>query len=172
MLTIALLAGILPGASRAARPARGKHDAGTIVWRDEQGRPRESVGGRVRFGWYERRRLSVPRDGRTYVDEDRQARGVPLASDFVGFTHVREVRFSWEPPPQGGLPRLVVRLEMVAGGARTVSGFELQGVQHPRSPYVAFVGEDGVERRIEVPLRPPPEGAPPSARVERIVFPN
>ncbi len=137
-----------------AGEARGRGRKAIITWVDEDGEPREADARDLRYGYYDRSYLSVPKNGKTYKDTERTEKGLPIAGSFTHFARLDSIEFEWVTVPETGSERLNLKLTLPGGKARMVSGAELAGAGHPLSPFFEFTAE-GVDHRIELhPLAP------------------
>ena len=138
MLVVATCA-LAPDAAVHAKEAMHRGDKAVVTWLDENGVKQTARVRGVTYGHYERRYLTVPKDGLGYKDTLVEQKGLPLAGGFVKFTSVDTIELSWETDAATGASQL--RIEMVPpnGKRKTARGGELAGAAHPTSPYLAFL---------------------------------
>ncbi|HEY3176055.1 MAG TPA: hypothetical protein VGK94_09905 [Candidatus Polarisedimenticolia bacterium] len=149
-LLIASATASLTGAAEAT--ARGRN--ATLTWIDENGQRQEVAGKEIRYGYFTRVYLKIPKDGKNYRDEERQDKGLPFAEDFLRFSIMDKIELKREIDPDSGASRLALKITLVGDRVRTGRATTLAGATHPSSPYIQFEVE-GVKRRIELmPLAP------------------
>jgi hypothetical protein len=136
------------GAGEAA--ARGRK--AIIVWLDESGERKEADAREIRYGYYERVFLSVPKDGRTFKDEEQEDKGIPIADQYTKFTVIDRIDFERITNPETGAERLSLKLTSPKDRTQMVSGNDLAGSLHPKSPYIAFTS-GGMQHRIDMDPR-------------------
>ncbi len=127
--------------------ARGRK--ADITWVEPDG-SRVTVHAReIRYGYYRRVYLSVPRDGLNYRDEERHDKGIPLGNHLVRLSKIDRVVFEREEQPDAERPRLVITITKANGRTVTGEGKDLPGTDHPLSPWIQFT-VDGIEKRIDL----------------------
>ena len=147
-LAFTLLLCVVPIQAEAKEATKQGRNA-TIVWLDEQGARHETRGGEIRYGYFTRAQLSVPRDGRNYRDDEHQREGLSFARTYHKFSKIRLIEFRYVKLEESAGTRLELRITPLRGKPFTESGNSLTGAEHPSSPFIAF-RVDGVERRIEL----------------------
>ncbi len=136
------------GAGEAA--ARGKK--AIIVWLDESGERKEADAREIRYGYYQRVYLSVPKDGRTFKDEEREDKGIPIAGQYTKFTLIDRIDVEWRTNPETSAQRLNLKVTYPHARTQMMSGNDLAGALHPKSPYIAFTS-GGMQHRIDLDPR-------------------
>jgi hypothetical protein len=148
---------LLPAQPAQAKEATARGRKANISWLEPDGTRKEVAARDIRYGYYERAYLSVPKKGRSYKDLERETKGIPLDNSYVKFSGCDTIKFTWDADPESGAPRLVVTVTKPNGKVRKGTGAGLTGALHPRSPYIGFtVG--GVPQRIEINPVGPEEG--------------
>lgn len=144
-----LLLGLALPALLVAKEATKLGRNATIVWLDEKGVRREVRGGEIRYGYFTRTLLSVPKDGKTFRDDEHQTNGLVFANSSLKFAKISRIEFRYEKleDPEG--TRLVLTVTPLHGKQFSESGNTLRGAAHPMSPFIAY-RIDGAERRIEL----------------------
>lgn len=139
----------LPAAAPWAGEATGRGRKAEIVWIDADGERHEEVGRLIRYGYYRRVFLSVPREGRSYKDDERKVKGLPFSGDFLSFPRIDVVEFEYHPSGHEGEQGLVLNVRLLKGAPKRKEGTTLAGAQHPESPWISFT-VDGEEHQVEV----------------------
>jgi len=137
------------GAGVTAGEATARGRKADITWVEPDGR-RVTVHARhIRYGYYRRVYLSVPRDGKNFKDEERYDRGIPLGNRLSRFSKMDKAVFEREEAADNGRPRLVITITQPNGKVVTGTGDDLLGTDHPLSPWLEFT-VDGVTKRIDL----------------------
>ncbi|HET9481622.1 MAG TPA: hypothetical protein VFP98_07700 [Candidatus Polarisedimenticolia bacterium] len=168
VLVAALSAGFAPDGPAAAE-ARARGRKADIVYVDEKGKQQTVLGRDIRYGYYTRALLSVPKDGKGYRDDERQLKSIPLAQEDVKFSATDTIHFAWEPGGESGAVRLRVTIRLAKGREVSGPGASLLGAGHPTSPYIAFT-VDGKERRIDLHPIGPDEQRQGKPRIVSMTF--
>ena len=140
-------AATISSAQAAEATARGRN--ATVAWITEDGQKQEVAGKEIRYGYFTRTYLKIPKDGRNYRNEEHQEKALPFADGFIRFSMIDKVEFSRLTDPDSGGSRLALKVTMADGKTRTGRAGTLAGATQPESPYIQFE-VDGVERRIEL----------------------
>jgi len=156
-------------AHAAAGEAAARGRKAIIVWLDESGERKEADAREIRYVYYERIFLSVPKDGRTFRDEEREEKGLPIANQFTKFAQIDRIDFEWISNPESGAERLSLKLTHPKERKQEVSANDLAGSLHPTSPYIAFTS-DATQHRIDLLPRSPEADRRGKARLVSITF--
>ena len=143
-----MLGAALPGLLMAKEATKRGRNA-TIVWVDEEGAQHETRGGEIRYGYFTRAHLSVPKDGRNYRDDEHQINALSFVDSYIKFSKLARLDFAYETIAENASPRLTIKITPLRGKPTTRPGNAITGSEHPASPFIAFQ-VDGVERRIEL----------------------
>ncbi|HKY31999.1 MAG TPA: hypothetical protein VJV23_05635 [Candidatus Polarisedimenticolia bacterium] len=135
-----------PAAGTEAKEATNRGAKATITWMDETGERRQVAEARdIRYGYYIRAHLSVPKDGRTFRDDLKETKAIPFFKNAVKFSVTDRITFERVEDAATGRSRLTVTIRKANGRMVTGIGEELAGAQHPLSPFIAF--RAGAEER-------------------------
>ena len=148
VLLFLLLGTVIQGIAEAKEATKWGRNA-TIIWLDENEQQHETRGGEIRYGYFTRALLTVPKDGRAYRDDEHQDKGLSFFQKYYKFSKLTRIDFHHEKINDSAPTRLVMTLTPPRGKPIVESGNTLAGSAHPKSPFIAF-RVDGVERRIEL----------------------
>lgn len=148
LLLFLLLGTVMQGIPEAKEATKRGRNA-TIIWLDENGQQHETRGGEIRYGYFTRSLLTVPKDGRTYRDDEHLDKGLSFVQNYYKFSKFTRIDFHREKIEGSPATRLVITLKPLRGKPIVESGNTLAGSAHAKSPFIAF-RVDGVERRIEL----------------------
>ncbi|MFQ5700423.1 MAG: hypothetical protein ACE5HU_01085 [Acidobacteriota bacterium] len=132
-----------------AGEARSRGRKARITWIEHDGTLHEAAAREIRFCYFERVYLSVPKNGRTYKDKIHKNRGIPLKKHFVRFGITDTVTFEWSTDQRSGRAELTITTRSARGKITKGRARDLPGAFHPRSPFIGFTVE-GLEHRLEL----------------------
>jgi len=136
-----------PGLGAKEATSRGRK--ADITWVEPDGTRVTVHARKIRFGYYRRLYLSVPKDGKSFKDDQHEERGVPMNDRLVRLGRTDRIEFTREETDDPDRPRLRITVTLANGNVVSAEGKELAGAYHPLSPYVTFT-VDGVEKRIDL----------------------
>lgn len=144
-LVLVAIAQTLPSAKEATKQGRNA----TIVWIDENGQQHEERCGEIRYGYYTRALLTVPKDGVNFRDDEHQDKGLSFVNSYHKFTKIARIDFQYEKTDASPATRLVITITPLRGKPIVETGNTLTGSSHPKSPFIAFQ-IDGAEKRLDL----------------------
>ena len=146
-LGLSLLFGIAFHTAPLAKEATKRGRNATIIWMDENGMRQETRGGEIRYGYFTRALLSVPKEGKNYLDDEHQIEALSFANKHFKFSRISRIDFRYVKVVDPAGTRLEITITPLRGKPFTESGNTLSGAVHSSTPFIAF-RVDKVERRI------------------------
>ena len=146
-LGLSLLFGLAFQTDPLAKEATKRGRNATIIWTDENGMRQETRGGEIRYGYFTRALLSVPKEGNNYRDDEHQSKGLSFASKYFKFSRISRIDFRYVKTVDPAGTRLEITITPLSGKPFTESGNTLSGAAHSSTPFITFL-VDKVEQRI------------------------